>query len=410
MNKYIDKLIDNPWFIRILALVLALLLFENVYEESETAVNVPQDKNTEVIEDVPVKVYYDTENLVVTGVPETVTVTLTGPRSNLTQAVTQRAFEVFVDLTEAEIGKQMVPIQIKDISDRLTAEIEPEFAEVTVQEKITKEFSVDAEFNQNTLQNGYVSDSIQIEPSRVKITGAKDVIDKITYVKAPLNVEGPITETFSQRAEILVLDENLNKLAVETEPKVVQVTVSVKALTKKVPIRLVQSGEMKNGLSIQSIALEQEEATIIAPKDILDKTDSVQVELDISNINEDTEMTLPVILPEGVVEVNPKTVNVTIEVDQSGNRTLSNLPIEITGLAYDKFDLNFVEPSNGVTSLTLTGLTDEIEQIRGSAFRIYIDVSNLGEGEHNVPLQVEGPQNVSWKLGRDTAKVEIKET
>ena len=101
MNKYIDKLIESPWFIRIVALLLALLLFENVYEENGQEVNVPQDKQVEVIEDVPVKVYYDTENLVVTGVPETVTLTLSGPRSNLTQAVTQRAFEVYVDLTEA---------------------------------------------------------------------------------------------------------------------------------------------------------------------------------------------------------------------------------------------------------------------------------------------------------------------
>lgn len=85
MDKYINKLIENKWFIRVIALVLALLLFENVNEENKSVVNVPQDQESEVIEAVPVTSYYDADNLVVTGVPETVKLTLSGPRSNLQQ-------------------------------------------------------------------------------------------------------------------------------------------------------------------------------------------------------------------------------------------------------------------------------------------------------------------------------------
>ena len=55
--------------------------------------------------DIPVKSYYDTENLVVTGVPETVEVTLEGPTPNLQAAKTQKDFEVYVDLSKVKVGK-----------------------------------------------------------------------------------------------------------------------------------------------------------------------------------------------------------------------------------------------------------------------------------------------------------------
>lgn len=409
MNKYIDKLIESPWFIRIVALLLALLLFENVYEENGQEVNVPQDKQVEVIEDVPVKVYYDTENLVVTGVPETVTLTLSGPRSNLTQAVTQRAFEVYVDLTEAEIGKQTVPIQVENISDRLDVTIEPEFAEVSVQEKITKEFSVEVEFNSDMVHEGYVSENISIEPNKVKITGAKDVIDQVTYVKAVLNIDGTLTETIKQKAEILVLDESLNKLSVETDPKTVDVTISIKALSKKVPIQLVEKGNPPNGISIRSIAASDEEATIIAPEDVLEKINAVQVEIDVSKVDEDTEMTVPVNIPNGVVNVNPKTVDVEIDIEQTENRNFSNLPIEVKGLE-NKFMLSFLEPEEGEVDLTVAGFSEEVRKLKKSDFQILVDVSDLKEGEHELDILVEGPENIEWQLNRKKTKIRITES
>ena len=77
MDKWLDNLTDSRWFMKLVALVLALLLFGSVYDGSKTNdINVPGEEHTDTISDIPVKSYYDTENLVVTGVPETVKVTL----------------------------------------------------------------------------------------------------------------------------------------------------------------------------------------------------------------------------------------------------------------------------------------------------------------------------------------------
>ena len=85
MDKWLDKLMDNRIFMKLVALVMALLLFGSIYDSNNTKndINIPGEQDTETIEDIPVKSYYDTDNLVITGVPETVKVTLKGPKPNL---------------------------------------------------------------------------------------------------------------------------------------------------------------------------------------------------------------------------------------------------------------------------------------------------------------------------------------
>lgn len=408
MDKYINKFIDNPWFIRAVALILALLLFENVSEQNQSVVNVPQDQDAEVIENVPVKSYYDTENLVVTGLPETVTLTLSGPRSNLQQAKTQRGFEVFVDLTKAEIGRQRVDVQIKGVSERLKVSIDPETVEVSVQEKVSQEFSVDAEFNQNILADGYISEAPVISPNKVKITGAKDIVEKITYVKATLDANGELKDTLIREADILVLDKNLNKLDVMVEPNKVQVTIPIKASSKSVPIKLEQKGTLPDGVSIESITLEKEEAIIIAPEELLKRIDSVRVELDVSEIRENTEVTLPVIISEGIIEVNPRVINVNIKANKAENKTISSIPINIRGL-HEDYRAAFKEPTNGEVSIEVTGSNEEIASLKGTDFNVYVDVSDLDIGDHDIEISVDGPGNINWEISRRTVKISITE-
>ena len=59
-------------------------------------------------------------------------------------------------------------------------------------------------------------------------------------------------------------------------------------------------------MTIDSITLNENEATISGSEDSLDKTENVKVEVDISAINESTELTLPVIISEGINARRPK--------------------------------------------------------------------------------------------------------
>lgn len=316
MNKFFDKIVENNWFMKIIAFALALLLFISVYDKNEDSsdVNVPGNDATEVVEDMPVKVYYDTKNVVVTGVPKTVDVTLKGPTSHVQVAKQSKDFEVYVNLANAEIGKKKVKLQIKDLSDKLEAEIDPSTVNVVVKEKVTKEFNVEAEFSSSAIADGYAAGSAVLDSSTVKITGAKDEIDKIAYVKANVEVEGSTTESIEQEAEISVLDSSLNKLDVQVEPETVKVTIPVKRVSKTVPINIVKKGSLPKNVSLESISLDKKEATITGSESVLKDVDSTRVEVDLSKITKDQTLSLPVIIANGIKTVDPELVNAKVNV------------------------------------------------------------------------------------------------
>ncbi|CAM5694251.1 CdaA regulatory protein CdaR OS=Lysinibacillus sphaericus OX=1421 GN=LS41612_01450 PE=4 SV=1 [Lysinibacillus sphaericus] len=71
-----DKMMDSPWVLRIIALFLACLLFFSVRAELASTDKTAMTEQVEVIRDVPVEVYYDDDSLIVTGIPKTVNVTV----------------------------------------------------------------------------------------------------------------------------------------------------------------------------------------------------------------------------------------------------------------------------------------------------------------------------------------------
>jgi len=401
-----DKLMDNPWFIKILALVLAILLYSSVSHTGKNNVYVPGDNATEYISDVPVKVYYDTENLVVSGIPETVGITLKGPITHVQTAKALRNFEIYADLTNAKVGKQTVKLKVRNLSDRIKATIKPETVNVTVEEKITQSFKVDTEYNRNQIRDGYSAESPIVDPKKVKITGAKSVIDKVSYVKAVLGEISDLNETVTRQASVQVLDKNLNKLNVTVEPKTVKVTIPVKANSKTVPIKIVKNGTPQEGVTIDSITLDTKEATIMANEDVLKNTDSVRVEVDVSKVTENTTMNLPVIISNGVLKVDPQMVKVSIAAHSQTEKTISGIPITIKGLN-EKDKAEITDPADQKIDLTVDGPSTELDTLGPEDFSATIDVSDLDEGTHQVNIQVDGPSDVKWKPDKSTANITI---
>ncbi|WAA09382.1 YbbR-like domain-containing protein [Fervidibacillus albus] len=409
MDKFFERLMESKWFVRLLALTLALLLYATAYIDNQSA-NLTFSSNThsETIEDVPVEVYYDEENFVVTGVPVTVDVYITGNYSIVQSTKNLRDFIVYLDLTEAKIGSQRVEFEIRDISDKLQVRIEPSSVIVNVQEKVTKEFSVSVEFNTGLLEEGYITEDPIVEPSTVNVTGGKDVIEQISYVKAIIETDETIDETFTNTARITVLDQNLNKLDVSVEPEQVEVTVPVISPKKTVPVVIKQEGSPKEGIYIKSIEPVLEEIVIFGKKSVIEEIEQVEVPVDISDIEENTELSVPVSLAEGVQGATPETIVVNIEVDKEVAKELDGIPINVNGLD-ENLESEFISPSDGQVVLTITGPSETIDLLTEDDFDVYIDVDGLDLGEHEVNINVNAPDDTNWELNVDTVQIRITE-
>lgn len=170
-----DNWFNSKWFVRVISLVFAVLLYVFVSVEINDTEN--NDDNAapgnseemQTLEEVPVNIQIDSENYIVSGVPETVSVTLGGTPGILTPTVIRQNFNVYVDLQGLEAGEHTVEIQ-HDINNDLEVYIEPKTVEVTIEERASEEFSVTADFiNEEQMADGYELGEDQITPETVKI-------------------------------------------------------------------------------------------------------------------------------------------------------------------------------------------------------------------------------------------------
>lgn len=432
-----DKWIETPWFVKVISLSLAALLFisVNFSPDSESlGLKTTSKKGTETVESVPVEVYYDQENLVVSGVPKKVNVTLQGPKNIVIPAKQSRDFKVYADLSdpEIELGKQRVELKIRgDLSDKIVYTIDPAFADVNIQEKITKEFKVSPEFDRKLLEDGYFAEEPSVKPEKVKITGGKDEIEKIAYVKAVINIDEGVNDTFQMNAPVQVLDSNLNKLDVQIAPKTVKVEVPIKSPGKTVNIQPVESGKPKDGYEIVSMSAEPDNITLYGKKSILDTINELQVPVDVSSLEKNAVFTVAVDLPEGVRTSSVKEVTVRVKVVKTDtaveeppkepeeepepseeeqtevSKTFSDIRIRQVGLQ-EGYELNFISPSQGVTDILVYGKQNVLKNIKASDVQVSMNVSGLEEGEHTASLQIKTPENVRGQSTVSSAKISIK--
>lgn len=426
-----DRFMNSVWFIRIVSLALAALLFTSVNLQPQSSkrplgFNTPGKMDTETIEDVPVEIDYDQENLVVTGAPRTVDVTLKGAKSLLISAKNQRNLRVYIDLSDPEIsmGQKKVRLKVRDMNEKLSATISPKYVTITVQERVTKEFSVDPEFNRSLLEDGYTSDSPIVNPKTVKITGAKDIIERISHVKAIVEPKRGVTETIQEQVNVQAFDRNLNRLDVLIEPKKVSVSVPVSIPSKKVPIVTIQTGVPKQGVKITEIAVEPKEITLYGKESVLQSINEVRLPVPVENVEGNDELELPIALPDNVQKISRETATVKISTEKEKNekdkgtenqedqeviaqtKTINNLVVQPVGKT-DDMVVEFLSPRSGQTSITLTGDPDELRKITGSNIQLSVNVSKLEEGKHDVTIQVKAPNNVKWELPSTNATVFI---
>ncbi|WP_339201224.1 CdaR family protein [Peribacillus sp. FSL P2-0133] len=446
-----DKFTNSAWFMRIVAFALAALLFISINFEMESdkkslGLSTAPEISTETIENVPVEVYYDRENLVVSGVPEAVDVTLKGAKSLLINAKNQRDFKVYVDLSDPAIsmGDRTVTFKISDLNEKLVATIDPEYAEVNVQERVTKEFPVEAEYNSSLLEEGYTAGQPTVSPKTVKITGAKDAIEQISYVKANLEISKGLNETVNSKATVKALDRDLNKLDVTIEPSTVSVSLEVSIPSKTVSIAPKQTGKTKDGIRITSISVDPKEVTLFGSETSLEKIDEVVLPVNISKIDGDTELELDLDKPESVqkmslgkakvkirtekVDVDEENAEPVVEEEEPEteqkqeeqvveeeaeedepaaieSKTFNNIQIVPVGIQDDQN----AELESDVTSITLLGEADDLKKITKDDINLTVDVSNLDEGTHDVDLAVTVPEGVEWELDSKTVSVTISQ-
>ncbi|MBA2176571.1 hypothetical protein H0266_16915 [Halobacillus locisalis] len=319
-----DNWFRSVWFIRIISLILAGLLWVTVNVDdnmdSDSLFFNDSSSDMEVMDNVPLEIRFDSEEYVVSGLPQEVSVTVEGPASAVTPVVRQENFEVFVDLNGYGPGTHEVSLQHSGISNQLAVTIEPKVIEVTIEEKVSENFSVNVDYiNESKLSSDLVLGEAEASPAEVQITGSESAVDRVASVKAIIDV-GAAAETIeNQEAPVKVYDNQGNELNVLVDPNAVEVTVPVVERSKQVPVQLTAIGGAPEGIIVNGLSTETQQVTLYGPEEVLAEIEALsEVEVDITEITEDQTIDVDLPVPQGVTKVDPKTIKVMIDVDQVG--------------------------------------------------------------------------------------------
>lgn len=311
-------MLESKWGLRFVALILALLMFLSVNNVFGSLFSENALKNSDhVIEDVPVDTIYNTKELYLSGAPKTVDVKVSGPQSTILQAEKLLNFKVELDLKNKSVGQYKENFKIKGLSDELKATVVPKSANVTLQDKVSKKYPIEAEINQNRIASGYELVGETVNPSQVTITGGQEELNKIAYVKATLDETKQLTDDTTEKAGISVLDSNLNKLDVQIRPDTVNVNIKVARSSKTVTLNPVTKGSASKSINIDDITLDKTEVKIYGSRNVLDGIESIDVPVDISNVDGDTTKKVSISLPDGVDEAEFKDVEAKIETSKN---------------------------------------------------------------------------------------------
>lgn len=421
-----DKFMDSPWFLRLTALFLAVILFFSVKAEEEKLAGKSVGDARDVIQDVPVDVFYDNENLVVTGVPETVNMTIEGPVNLVQTTKLLKDFNLRVDLSNLPLGKHTVRIQHENISGKLQVRIDPATIDVVIEEKITQTFRVDPEINERLLAEDFHIVKMEVTPSTIEVTGPKSVIESISFVKASATGEQGIDKTFEQQARVRVLDRDLNKLNVVIFPEQVNVKVEVAEYNKEVPIVLNTRGVPAANITIDSVSTKEETITLFGSRKVLDQIKEFEVDIDLSQVKGQETLDVTLKKPKGVsklsldkikVQVNASESEENVEVvvpdepsteEQVVTKEFQDVQVNVNGLD-EKFTGSFQKPANGLTDLTITADQKVLDILEKTDFVISVDASGITEaGEQTLSLKVEGPPNVRWNVADKEVTMQIE--
>lgn len=312
-----------------------------------------------------------------------------------------------VDMSEINAaGEQQLKVNIKGLSNSvILQEVTPSTLTLNVQNVSDSEKEV------TVVTDGKPADGNAVVSAKtddtVTLTGPEDLLSEVSEVTATLDVNG-MSQNSDKYVEVVARDQNGNALDdVICKPSAVKVSVII-GLTKNVKINTPQTtGTVADGYKVTKVTVEPDVVTIGGLESVLRTIDSLSVDaIDVSGASKSVTKDMALQLPEGASLL------------ESGQKV--KVTVEIESLVEKNFTVNHIEARNLGTGLTVAKVDDssavvkiravasELNKINTDAIHVWLDLKDLGKGDHEVSLQVEIPAGevVSVTPAKTNVKIE----
>lgn len=405
------KLLNNIG-LKVISIVLAIVFWLVVMNVSDYSMTVK-------IEDIPVQqlngaVLEELDQVYDVASGDTVDIIVRGRRSVVSR-LGKDDFIATADLSTMSITNT-VQIFVTPKSGSLEDEISISYVDNTMklnlEDKVVTQFPIKVK-TEGEPADEYAVGEIEVKPNIVNVEGPKSAVDKITEVRATVNVSG--VNTSCERETIIELYDAYGELIHNDKLFVsqnnVKLNISVYPV-KNVTVHVSTIGTAGTGYDVAQVVYQPQRIQIAGPKEKIDKITSIEIDdLSVSGLTENFETMINVndYLPEDVFVVGENkdiAVSVTIEKLESVTYDINVKDITLTG-RNNKYTYEIVIPDE--YKVTASGLEDVMDGLDISAVKPGINCAELSLGtNNNVTLVLKDIDGITY-VTSGTITVIVKE-
>ena len=383
------------------SLALALSLWGYV-----TAIQDPEESRSF---EVSVRADGLAESLLLRSSAPVATITYTGPRSVI-RDLNQSDVGAALDLSRIqEPTNQRVRVLVDPVDGVRRRGAVPAEVPVVIEREVTRTFPLTV--GQPDLRDATrrVGDVIP-EVSQVNVTGPEPLIDRITSVVLPIDIQDR-TEDYSGVFIPVARDSDENPIAeVAIDPPRIDANVPIEARGKSVAVISQVVGEPAVGYEVVARTVSPPTVLIDGPAAVLDGLITIAtVPVDITGTqNSVFQRTGLEPLPDGVQVLQPSGGVVDVVVQISQRNRVQPIPSQQVRAVNTAPGLDVtIDPAT--VSVVVVASDDQLVALEASDLTVQVDLANLGPGTYQLKPSVAIPPNVQW-LSTDPELVNVTVT
>lgn len=403
------KIKNDKLFIQIACLICSVVLWVIVMVQTnpilgDTITNVPVTiKNLSALESSNMVIMNsDKENL-------TVNIKVRGTSEQLNK-INKSDFSAYIDVLGFGEGTRNAKVEITGPSGIEIADPYPTQIVCVVESIISKVMDVDVQFEGSQSEEYYRAEGLS-NPSSIKVTGPRSIVDSAKAAIATINVDGA-KDTVVKTVPVRIYNGTDTEIFMSVPTDNVEVSVPIYP-TKYVNIKPNVTGEPLAGYEISDITVKPSKVKIAARQDILDSIKELEIEgLDITDAYHNVLSSREILNDNGFLILDwtdAPVVNVAIEKIIQKDLTYKLNEIEFANVK-EGYAVNLDNEENYVT-VTITGTTSAINKFVKTDLKISADLSGAVLGQNQVKINsVTDIILKSVLLNTDTIEVELIES
>ena len=405
-STFLDRLLFNNKYGKLVALILAILMYVVVNFNTMTSVYTSSLRSTRSLENLPVTAKYNTDTFELSGLPETADIYITGEAANVVNAASSGG-TVVADLEGLTEGSHEVRLSGEGFGDNVKVVVDPTVINVTLKKKTTQQFDLSWDFiNRDKMESIYSLGTPAFDYTKVNVRASRDTLNSIAFIKALIDVGGQ-ADDFEQDARLVAYDASGSPVRADIVPETVHVSVPVTSTNKTVAIEVQVSGDVPDGKAIAAITTDQQTVTIYGSDTVLSGIDKVVVTLNASTITKDSTILRPIVLPAGVNSSNINQITMNVTLGEEVSRTIDNVPINYRNNIHN---YKASQPENKTTtSVTVYGTQENVDLISVDDINVYVDMKDALPGLTEFQLLIDQPADklVRYELMESTYELNV---